>query len=113
MKVRELVDRLGLEVITCREQLNQDVRGGYVSDMLSDVMANAPAGSVWLTMQSHPNVVAVAILRSLAAVVLVGGRKPQPETAEKAEEENLVLLGTKDQAFELAGKMYEAGIRGE
>jgi hypothetical protein len=79
---------------------------------LSDVIANSKAGYLWVTIQTHRNIVAVATLKELAAIVLVNGRTPDPETLEKAQEEKVVLLGSRLQAFELVGRLYQMGIRG-
>jgi hypothetical protein len=79
---------------------------------LSDVIAHSTAGNLWLTMQTHRNIIAVATLKELAAVILVNGRMPEPETLEKAREEKAVLLATRLPAFELAGRLYGMGVRG-
>jgi len=113
MTLEELVKLLKLEVISGGDQLDREIAAGYVSDLLSDVMGNAPEGAVWVTLQTHENVVAVAILRSLAAVLLIGGRRLQPDVAKKAEEEKVVFLSTERSAFEVVGRMHDAGIRGD
>ncbi|HAP31950.1 MAG TPA: ferredoxin [Firmicutes bacterium] len=84
----------------------REVTGAYSSDLLSDVMANAKEGNIWFTIQTHPNVVAVASLLNLAAVVITGGREPDPETLARARQENLPVMVTKAAAFEAAGKIY-------
>jgi len=112
MTVRDVVEKLGLEVLTAGAGLDRDVTGGYASDLLSDVIAHAEAGSLWLTLQTHANVVAVATLKDLAAVILVNGRRPDPDAAERALLEKVVLLGTAQPAFEVAGQLYQSGVRG-
>jgi hypothetical protein len=112
MTIREAVDSTQLEILACPEGLDKEVTGGYASDLLSDVIANSRAGNLWITMQTHRNIVAVATLKELAAVVLVNRRTPDPETLEKARAEKVVLLGTGLPAFELAGRLYRIGIRG-
>ena len=83
------------------------------SDLLSDVMANAREGDIWVTLHRHPNVVAVALSGALAAVALVNGREPEDETLAKAEEEGVPVLVSSLAAFELIGKMHEIGISGQ
>ena len=78
MKVAQLVEWFGLEIRAGAAGQEREVRGGYCGDLLSDVMANAPSGSIWLTVQGHLNIVAVALLREMAAVVLTGGPRPGP-----------------------------------
>ncbi len=108
--VQDVVARLGLQVAAGAKGLDRQVDGGYVSDMLSDVMANAGAGALWLTVQVHQNVVAVAVLKELAAIILVGGRQPAEDTKEKADQEGVPLLVASDQAFVLAGKLHDLGL---
>ena len=105
MKVTELVEKLGLNVY-CNKGLDSEVTGGYVSDLLSDVMGNAQEGQVWITLQNHMNVLAICSLKDLAAVVLVKGITPADDLLKKAEEEGIPVLGTSDQTFEIAGKVY-------
>ncbi len=45
-----------------------------MSDLLSDVYAGAKEGDLWITLQLHQNIVAVAFLNNLAGIVIVGGR---------------------------------------
>jgi predicted transcriptional regulator len=110
VKIREIQSALGMEIAAGEKGLDREAEGGYCGDLLSDAMANAPRAGVWLTVQSHQNIVAVAILRELAAIVLVNGRKPDPDTIRKAEEESIPLLLSPASAFELGGRMYELGV---
>ncbi|HWR71782.1 MAG TPA: serine kinase, partial [Nitrospirota bacterium] len=86
--------------------------GGYASDLLSDVLAHAGEGSVWVTLHIHQNIVAVASHKDLAGIVLVQGRQPEKDTIAKAEEEGIPVLVSQLPAFELIGRLYQAGIRG-
>ncbi len=108
MTVIELVNKLELQVYTPTVGMIHEVSGGYISDLLSDVMGNAREGQVWLTLQNHNNVVAIASLKELAAVILVKGIQPEPETLRHAVRENIPLLGTGLDAFEIAGRLYNA-----
>jgi len=112
MNLSDLVEKFGLKVFAGRKELVRTVGGGYVGDLLSDVMAHSRKDDLWITLQIHPNVVAVAALKELAAIVLINGREPAPETADKAEREGIPILGTASSAFELAGRLYALGVRG-
>ena len=106
MTVLQLVDSLKLKIFSGSKGLSNEIKGGYVSDLLSDVMGNAQEGQVWITLQTHKNVMAIASLKDLAAVILVKGLQPNPDTAAQSEEENIPLLGATDQTFEMSGKLY-------
>jgi hypothetical protein len=112
MNLADLIKSLKLVAFSDLPASDRPVEGGYVSDLLSDVMANSRKDDVWITMQVHPNIVAVAILKELAAIVLVNGRQPAEETLEQARKEGIVILGSPLPAFELVGRMYEIGIKG-
>ncbi len=112
MKVEQLVKFLDLKVKAGGNQLGQEVTGGYVGDLLSDVIAHSVRGNVWVTIQTHPNIIAVASMKELAAIILAGGREPDLETLKKAEEEEIPVLGSLLPAFELVGRLYQTGIAG-
>ena len=110
MTLNEIVDALKLEVKAGNAGLEKDVLGGYASDLLSDVIANAKEGDVWVTLQIHQNIVAVAFLNNLAGIIIVGGRKPDADTLSKAEEQGVVVMSSYLPAFKLVGRLYEMGI---
>ena len=107
MKVSEIAEKLGMTVYSGRKGLDREITGGYVSDLLSDVMGNATEGQVWITLQVHQNVIAIASLRELAAVILVNGLEPQENTVRHSENENIPVLGTTCSTFEIAGRLYQ------
>jgi hypothetical protein len=88
-----------------------EISGCYISDLLSDVLANANPGVLWATVQIHRNVVSVAATKDLAAVLFTNGRRPVAAVVGEAEEQGIVLLGTPMSTYEAAGKLWEAGIR--
>lgn len=102
---------MGLKVRSSREGLERTVTGGYASDLLSDVLANSHEGNIWITLQIHQNIVAVASLKELAGIILVSGREPEEDTVAKAESEGIPLLVSGLSTFELVGRLYELGIR--
>ncbi len=112
MTVFDIVKSFGLQMRAGKNRLHEEVTGGYTSDLLSDVIAHGRKGNVWITIQTHPNIVAVATMKELAGIILTGGREPDAETVQKAEEEGIPLLVSSLFTFELVGKLYQAGISG-
>lgn len=110
MKLEELVKIFAVKIHSGKENLTKEITGGYCGDLLSDVMANSKAGNVWITMQVHLNIVAVASLKEHAAIILVNNREPNEDTLKKAIEEKISILTSELTAFELAGKLYDLGI---
>jgi len=112
MTVAEIVSALEVQVAAGSANLQREVTGGYASDLLSCVMAGASAGNVWVTLQAHLNVVAVAELLDLACVVITEGMRPDEETLVKANEKGLPTLLTKESTFTVVGKLTQLGIHG-
>ena len=106
MNVQDVVDQLGLHVFSGEEILSTQVKGGYTSDLLSDVMGHADAGYVWITLQAHKNVMAIASLKELAAIILVKGIAPDADTLALSAQEGIPILGTIEEAFEISGRLY-------
>ena len=102
MKLSEIIKQCNLALGTGGTSLEREVSGGYSSDLLSDVMANSKKGNIWITLQVHPNIIAVAVLKELSAIILVNGRKPDDETISKAQSENIPLLTCELSAFDLS-----------
>jgi len=113
MKVGEIVQLLSLTNITHSGDLETEIKGGYTSDLLSNVMGQAKPGMIWVTMQGHHNVVAVASLIGLAAVIITGGTKIEADTITKAEENELTVFSTNMSSYEVTGKLYALGIINE
>lgn len=107
IQIADLVKALELNVWAGANGLGREVTGGYVSDLLSDVMGNADAGQLWITLQTHKNVMAIASLKDLSAVLLVNGNRPDEDTAQQSNVEDIPILGSKLDAFELTGRVYE------
>jgi predicted transcriptional regulator len=112
MKLTEIIKSCNLQLVCGEKSLDREVSGGYVSDLLSDVMANCKKEDIWLTLQIHPNIVAVAKLKEIAGIIIINGRKPEAETTKKANAEGLPVTTSDLPAFELAGRLYNMGIRG-
>ena len=107
MTVQDIVSQLNLTVCSGQEGLQREVKGGYTSDLLSDVMGHAQEGDIWITLQTHKNVMAVASLKDIAAVVIVKGNTPEEGTIAQSQNEGIPLLGTDLETFEITGKIYE------
>jgi predicted transcriptional regulator len=107
MKITDIIQVLDLKVISGHNGLSNEISGGYVSDLLSDVMGNAKEGQVWITLQTHQNVVAIASLKDISAIILVKGSFPEEDTIEKSNTENVPVLCTDLDTFSIAGRLYE------
>ncbi len=110
-KLGEIGKALGLSVLAGEDAAETEVTGAYCGDMLSDVMANAGKGNVWITIQIHMNIIPVAVMKELAAIIIANGKRPEPEVIAKAREERVPLLGSALAAYEIACRLHEAGVK--
>ncbi len=106
MKVQELVEKLNLKVLSGEKGLEREIDGCYISDLLSDVMGNAMEGNIWITLQTHKNVMAVASLKEMSCIILVKNLMPNDETIEQSNDEDLPILQTNLPTYEIAGLVY-------
>ena len=106
MKVSEMVEKLNLVVYSGEKGLNNEIKGGYTSDLLSDVMGNADNGYVWITLQTHKNIMAISSLKELAAIILIKGAKPEEDTIAQSNIENIPILGANLSTFEISGRLF-------
>lgn len=104
--LRKLIEELHFECLSGQNLLDRTPESAYVSDLLSDVMGKAQAEMIWITSQVHKNIVAVASLKELSAIVIVNERPVENELIELAENEDVVVLTSNLPAFETAGKLY-------
>lgn len=108
MKISEIIQKLQLRVFNQKMIHDIEISGGYTSDLLSDVMGNAAPSQIWITLQTHKNVAAIASLKDLAAVLLVNNNIPEADMLEAAENEGIAVLGSELPAFELSAAVYNA-----
>ena len=107
MTLRDLAERLGLEILTGDVNLAEVVKAGYVSDLLSDVIANAPEKSVWITVQRHVNILGVAQLKEIRAIITPRNLNVESAVIEKARAEGIAMMRSPLSAFEISGRAYE------
>jgi hypothetical protein len=112
MDLQRIIDELNLTVLTDPRDF-EAIRptGGYSADLLSCVMAGAKKGHLWITLQAHLNIVAVAALNEVAAIIVTENAQPDAASIAKANQQGVVLLSTSQATYEVNGKLWELGIR--
>lgn len=113
MIVRDIVSALPVEVAAGSDGLDRDVKGGYAADLMSLVLVRAREGDAWLTLNAHPNVVAIANLLDLACVIITEGPRLDDDTVARANEKAIPILVTNDTTFAIATKLGGMGIAGD
>ncbi len=112
MNLQEIIEKLNLTVLTNPiDFVDCTPTRGYAADLLSCVMAGAKQRGLWVTLQAHANVVAVASLLELSAVIITEGASPEPATIATANEKSVTLLSSSMPTFQVVGKLWEMGLR--
>jgi predicted transcriptional regulator len=110
--LQEVKEILDAEVFVGHDQLGKEVKTAFGADLMSDVLAFAKSGSILLTGLTNPQIVRTSNILDIAAIIIVRGKHPLPETIKLAEELKIPLLATKYILFETAGRLYKKGIVG-
>jgi len=110
MKLSSIIEKLNLEIINDSEMNTKEVEGVYIGDLLSVVMARAKPNFLWLTIQTHINIIAVATLVDLAGIIIIEGMEIDKETIEKAKEVGMPLFKTNLSAYDMACRLKEIGL---
>ncbi|MHC1741227.1 MAG: DRTGG domain-containing protein [Anaerolineaceae bacterium] len=111
MNLQEIVNSLHLTPLTTLQDFSTiEPSCGYASDLLSCVMAGAAHQSVWVTLQAHVNIVAVASLLDLSAIIITENAQPDASTIQKANEERINIFSTPEPTFAVVGKLWELGL---
>ena len=111
MTTQDLIDQAGLKPLS--RFAHRDVEGVFISDMVSDVMALAQPGNLWLTIQTHKSIIPAANLVDVAAIIVTGGKQVPTETIDLASKYDIAILSTPRSTFELAGQLYKLGLGAE
>lgn len=110
MQINEIVEKLGLTVLVGADNLKADVTGGYVADLLSCVIAGANPNDLWVTLQTHVNIVAVAALKEVAAIIVAENAVVPDATREKAAQQGVVMLSSPQPIYETVKQLVALGL---
>lgn len=107
MKIKDLAEQCELQVLTCPDLLEREIKGCYIGDLLSWAMGKVKADNVWLTVMGNVNAVAVSVLTDASCIVLVDNASLDKEAETKAIQQEVVILSAKQGAYDLAIQISE------
>ncbi len=111
MTVKEIAKELNLKFYTCEDVAHRkEAHGCYIGDLLSFAMSKVEMDNVWITIQTNLNIVAVATLSEAACIIITDGCVPDKLTIDKANEQEMIILGGEISAYEAAAKLSQLGI---
>ena len=109
MTIKELIPLIEAKELTKEADLNKEVLCGYTCDLLSWVMGHGQEGMAWVTVQTHMNVIAVALLSDMACVIMPEGIEMEKESLDKADAEGMCVLQSPLSSDEICGRRHEKG----
>ncbi|MCB5258787.1 MAG: hypothetical protein WC179_05350 [Candidatus Cloacimonadaceae bacterium] len=104
-EIQDLISGTNLTPELDPTQIN--ITGGYAGDMLSDVMSSAKSGQAWITIMKHLNIVAVASLVEIPAIILAKSNIPEAAVLQKANAEKICILSSPRDTFTISGILYK------
>lgn len=108
--IKNICEKINAKVLAGADQLEREVSGAYICDLLSWVMSHAKKGDAWITVMSHANVVAVASLLDLGCIIVPEDIEMDADALKKADEEGIPVLGTSMNAYDIAVALHSMGI---
>ena len=106
MKIEKIAQCDFLETVFIPENFDSEILIGHTGDLLSEVMRNRQENSIWVTHQSHQNIIAVSEVTGAKAIVIAENLNFNADTVESAKDASIALFKTKLSAFECCGKLY-------
>lgn len=110
MKVKDIVEALNLKVLAGEDGLEKEVKGVYTCDLLSWVMSHGKQNNAWITVQIHPNIIAVATLLEFSCVIIPENIEVEEATLNKANDENIPVLISNQNAYEICVELNKLGV---
>ena len=112
MNLQTIMEELNLTCLTQKLDFSAITpTSGYASDLLSCVMAGAKSDGLWVTLQAHLNIIAIAALLELSAIIITENAQVEPAVVQKANDQGVTLLATPLSTFEVVGKLWKLGLR--
>jgi hypothetical protein len=109
MRISEIAQKTGVEALNAQDDV--DISGVYISDMASDIITGAQAGSLLVTLQTHKNLIAAANVVDVGMVVFAHGKRPAEDVVELADRVGIALFTTPDDTWTYACKLIDMGVR--
>lgn len=108
--IKNICEKLDAKVLAGLDQINREISGVYICDLLSWVMSHAQKGNAWITVMSHANVVAVASLLDLGCIIVPEDIEVDQDALKKADDEGIPVLSTSMNAYDIAVELNKMGL---
>ena len=110
MRLQDVLSHTQARPISRNPDLRREVRSGFASDLMSDVLCYDVAQGLLITGLTNPQIIRTAEMADVAAILVVRGKVPPPETVDLAEQLDIPMFGTNLIMFETCGRLFAAGL---
>ncbi|MFO7888402.1 MAG: DRTGG domain-containing protein [Eubacteriales bacterium] len=114
MKIKEIKDMLNAKIYTGEEWYEKEIEGVFASDLMSDVLTTEffEDKSILVSGLNNPQVIRTAEMLDIDAVILIRGKIPTEETIAMAKDNDMVLMSTNNNMYNVCGILHSKGIKG-
>jgi predicted transcriptional regulator len=112
LRLAEIRDLLGCEVVCGEERLEEVVTECFAADLMSDVLAFSKPRVLLITGLSGIQSVHTADVAELAGIVFVHRKRPSPQVIDLAAERGIPVLSTHLHMFDACAALAAKGLRG-
>ena len=111
MKISDVAEVLSLDLICCGDK-SRETTSVISGDLMSFIIGKAKSGSIWITVQNHLNVAAVAVLKEIPLIIVASRRPVMADLKTRCDMENIALAISEESSFTLCYRLYDLGFRG-
>ncbi len=110
MLLSEIVRLIDGEVIVGMDKLDENIKFGFSSDLMSDVLAFVEGDTILLTGLNNAQVIRTAEMLDLKVIAFVRGKMPNKEVVDLAVENDIVIMSTRHTLFAASGILFQNGL---
>jgi hypothetical protein len=109
MIIKDIINR-DYQLLTNQETSLVEFKGCYATDLLSAAIKSSEPNNILITIISHLNTVALAVMVDLPAIIISEGRSVNPEMIERANLEHIAILQTTRKTHEVVIDLFQRGF---
>ncbi|MDR1181693.1 MAG: hypothetical protein LBL13_06925 [Bacteroidales bacterium] len=113
MNIEKIVQLIEGKIVTENNRNNIQITHAFTSDLMSDVLTinHARDDIILLTGLANVQTIRTVEIAGLNLVILVRGKKANPDMIEIANENDISIIETDYSAFRTSAILYNAGIK--
>lgn len=90
----------------------REIETVVAGDLLSFIMGSDSEGAVWVTIQTHLNVAAVAVLKDIPLIIIASGREPAEDLIARCRDENIAVITAEGSIYDVCLSLGKLGLKG-